>query len=302
MDTRTARAGPSREPSLQPPMLPLRAGLWAASRALRSMGRFRYVLADSMGTAVYAASTQGRRRCAANHLRADPSIDAAEARRRALRSYREFMRTSFDFVWEYAMSPARLTPEHFVAEGLDNAWSSRDQHGGGIFALAHFGSWDVAAALALACNIPVVAVMRPIGTDLVTRIALWARRRQGMEVLITGNAARGLIDAVRSGRFAAILCDMPERGATVTVQFCGGPVKFSSAPAWLSRTTRAPIMPVDCFRDGSRYRMVVHEPILAHGGESDAEVTQRVAAVLEQAIRRTPQQWYPFGDVYVDAR
>jgi len=110
-ETPTEPSAPSREPSLQPPTLPLRAGLWVASRALRSMGRVRYVLADSLGTAVYVASPQGRRRCAANHMRADPSLDAAQAKRRALRSYREFMRTSFDFVWEYAMSPERLTAD-----------------------------------------------------------------------------------------------------------------------------------------------------------------------------------------------
>ncbi len=291
---------PRKAPALEPPSRPLRAGLWAASRALRSMGRARYVFADGLGLAIYAAKRTGRRRCAANHQRLDPTIDAAEAMRRARRSYREFMRTSFDFVWEYAMSPETLKPKHFVVEGLDNVWEARDKYGGGTFALAHYGSWDVAAALALASGIPLAAVMRAIGTDLVTRIALWARRHQNMEVLITGNAARGLIDAVHRGRFAAILCDLPERGATVEVDFCGGRMKFSTAPAWLSRTTGVPIMPVDCFREAGRYRMVLHDPILAAPGETDADVMQRVALVLERVIRRIPEQWYPFGKVYLD--
>ncbi len=141
--------------------------------------------------------------------------------------------------------------------------------------------------------------MRAIGTDRVTRIALWARRHQDMEVLITGNAARGLVDAVRRGRFAAILCDLPERGASADVRFCGGVARFSTAPAWLSRVTGVPVMPVECFRDRGRYRMVVHGPIRATAGETDADVMQRVASVLEVAIRRDPGQWYPFGNVYV---
>ncbi|HKR99346.1 MAG TPA: lysophospholipid acyltransferase family protein, partial [Candidatus Dormibacteraeota bacterium] len=261
---------------MQPPPAALRAGLWVASRSLRAMGRGRYALADGLGTAVYAAARQGRRRCALNHQRLDPSLSASDARRRALRSYREFMRTSFDFTWEYAMSPQTLTDRHFHTTGVDKAFAARDRHGGGIFALAHFGSWDVAAALALAREIPLVAVMRAIGTDLVTRIALWARRHQDMEVLITGNAARGLIDALRRGRFAAIICDLPERGATVDVDFCGGRTHFSVAPAWLSRKTGAPIMPVDCFREhDGRYHMVIHDPLLAVPGESDADVMQR---------------------------
>jgi lauroyl/myristoyl acyltransferase len=298
-----AQESPSRPPSLAlpPPLLPLRAGLWVSSRALRSLGSARYVLADALGLAVALASPAGRRRCADNHRRLAPDIDAGEARRRARRSYREFMRTSFDFVWEYAMSPQTLTPRHFTVDGLEHVNAARDEHGGGIFALAHYGSWDVAAALALACDIPLVTVMRAIGTDLVTRIALWARRQQDMEVLITGNAARGLVQAVRRGRFAAILCDLPERGATVEVSFCGGAMRFSTAPAWLARTTGVPIMPVDCFRERGRYHMVVHGSLHAGKGDSDAEVMQRVAAVLEEAIRRDPGQWYPFGRVFVDS-
>jgi KDO2-lipid IV(A) lauroyltransferase len=286
---------------LQPPALPLRAGLWLASRSLRVLGRVRYVFADALGLCIWAVSPSGRRRCAANHRRLAHEIDVREARRRARRSYREFMRTSFDFVWEYAMSPQTLTPKHFSVDGLDHVSAAHDENGGGIFALAHYGSWDVAAALALACDVPLVTVMRAIGTDLVTRIAVWARRQQDMEVLITGNAARGLVDAVRRGRFAAILCDLPERGATVVVDFCGGPVRFSAAPAWLARTTGVPIMPVDCFRERGRYRMVVHPPIRAAEGDTDAEVMQRVGSVLEDGIRRDPGQWYPFGAVYLDA-
>ena len=74
-----------------------------------------------------------------------------------------------------------------------------------------------------------------VGPDLVTRIAAWARRHQDMEVLVSSHAARGLIRAVRRGRFAAILSDIPERGETAVVNFCGGPVAFSTAAAWLGR-------------------------------------------------------------------
>jgi len=284
---------------LRPPPVPLRAGLWLASHALRVLGKVRYGFADALGMAIYACSPGGRRRCTANHRRLNPSLDAAAARRLARRSYRQFMRTSFDFAWEYAMPP-RAMDKHFRAYGLEHVRAATEASGGGIFALAHYGSWDVAAACALACDIPLVTVMRAIGTDLVTRIALWARRHQDMEVLITGSAARGLVKAVRRGRFAALLCDIPERGATVDVEFCGGIVKFSTASVWLARTTGVPIMCVDCWRENGLYHMVIHEQIHVGAGDSDADVMQRVAATLERAVRHEPGQWYPFNDVYTD--
>jgi len=301
MATAAARppVGAETNPLLRPPAMPLRAGLWLASHALRVLGKVRYGFADALGIAVYACSPAGRRRCAANHQRLNPGVDDRGARRRARRSYREFMRTSFDFAWEYAMPP-RAMRKHFRAYGLEHVWAAQETNGGGIFALAHYGAWDVAAACALACDIPLVTVMRAIGTDLITRIALWARRKQDMEVLITGSAARGLVNAVRRGRFAALLCDIPERGATVDVDFCGGKVRFSTASAWLARTTGVPIMCVDCWREDGLYHMVIHEQIHVGPDERDVDVMQRVASTLERAVRHEPGQWYPFSEMYVD--
>jgi len=295
----TAQGG-SGNAELAPPNPPLRAGLWGASRSLRAMGRARYLIADAFGLAIYASSPERARRCADNHRRLDPTLTPQAARRRARASFREFMRTSFDFVWVYAITPERMH-RYFRAYGLDHVWAALREHGGGIFALAHYGSWDVAAANALACDVPLTTVMTRVGTsELATRIAAWARRHQDMDVLMTGSAARGLVRAVRSGRFDAILVDIPDRGYRAIVDFCGGKVAFSTAPAWIARVTGVPVMPVDCWREGGLYHMVVHEPIFAGRDDSDEDITQRIAAVLERQIRRLPEQWYPFGAVYKD--
>jgi KDO2-lipid IV(A) lauroyltransferase len=266
---------------------------------LRALGSGRYALADLIGTGIYATSPAGRRRCASNHRRLDPGLDARGARRRALGSFRNYARTSVDFIWQYGV-PAHAMHRHFRAYGLEHAWRALDEHGGAVFALAHYGSWDVAAGCGLASGLRVTTVMAPVGPDLVTRIAAWARRRQDLEVLVSSNAARGLIRAVRRGRFAAILSDIPDRGDTVLVDFCGGKVAFSTAPAWLGRVAGVPVMPVECWRSGGLYRLVIHPPVAVDPGDGDATVMQRVAIGLEAAIRRAPEWWYPFGDVYRD--
>ena len=117
---------------------------------------------------------------------------------------------------------------------------------------------------------------------------------------MTGGAARGLIRAARNGRVDAILVDIPDRGYRVAVDFCGGPVNFSTSPAWIARVTGVPIMPVHCWRENGLYRMVIFAPVLAGPNDSDQDVMQRVASVLEKQIRRVPTQWYPFGNVYKD--
>jgi lauroyl/myristoyl acyltransferase len=292
--------GPSRADALlAPPPRSLRAGLSFASLMLRALGPGRYALADCIGTCNYVASPASRRRCAANHRRLDPGLSRRDARRRALASFRNYARTSVDFIWQYGV-PAHRMHRHFRAYGLEHAYRALDARGGGVFALAHFGSWDVAAGCGLASGLRITTVMAPVGPDIVTRIAAWARRHQDMEVLVSSRAARGLIRAVRRGRFAAILSDIPERGETAVVTFCGGPVAFSTAAAWLGRVAQVPVMPVECWRVGGLYRLVVHPPVQVEPGESDADVMQRVATVLEVAVRRAPEWWYPFGVLYED--
>jgi lauroyl/myristoyl acyltransferase len=284
---------------LAAPPRSLRAGLWAASLGLRALGTGRYALADLIGTCIYSCSPAGRERCAANHRRLDPTLDRRAARRRALGSFRNYARTSVDFVWQYGV-PAHQMHKHFRAYGLEHAYRAIEERGGAVFALAHFGSWDVAAGCGLASGLRITTVMAPVGPDLVTRIAAWARRRQDMEVLVSSNAARGLIRAVRRGRFAAILSDIPDRGETVLVDFCGGKVAFSTAASWVGRVAKVPVLPVECWRIGGLYRLVIHAPVRIEPGDSDMGVMQRVATGLEAAVRRAPEWWYPFGEVYRD--
>ena len=297
----TAGAMPA---ALEAPNGPLRVALWLASRSLRVLNRSRYVFADALGLAIYARQSEARKRlCADNHRRLHPGITDEEARRRARGSYREFMRMSFDFMWEYAMTPERMM-SHYTMRGLEHVWDTMDSETGGVFVLAHYGSWDVAAAIALSMGVPLTTVMTTVGdSELATRIAAWARRHQDMQVLITGKgAARGLVSAVRRRRFDAILADIPEQGGRVLVDFCGGPVNFSSGPAWIARVTGAPILCVDCFRNtDGRYRMVIHPPMFVGRDDTDEAVMQRVARTLEQQMRRMPMQWYPFGKVYADS-
>jgi Kdo2-lipid IVA lauroyltransferase/acyltransferase len=271
-----------------------------ASRTLRILGPVRYVFADGLGMATYVFTPRPRRRrTAENFRRLYPDISVRQSRKMARKSFRHFMRTSFDFVWTYAI-PLSSMHRHFRAYGVDGAIKAVDENGGGVFALAHFGSWDVAASCAIASGLQLSTVMSPLGPALVTRIAAWARRQQDMEVLITGNAARGLVRAVRRGRFACILCDIPEAGATVDVDFLGGQTKFTTGPAWIARHTHVPVFPVECWNYQGMYRLVIHPPITINDSDSDAVIMQRVARVLELTIRRDPTYWYPFINVYTD--
>jgi KDO2-lipid IV(A) lauroyltransferase len=281
------------------PSLLWRGGLRAATAVTRGIGPLRYAAADSFAIGLWALQGERRRRTASNHQRADPAIDAHEARRRARRSFREYVRTNVDFIWANGMDLDDVR-RHAVVRGEEHIDAARAGGGGGILALAHFGSWDMGANIARAHGVELTTVMAPIGSPTFTELVLWARERNHLEVYPPENAARGLLRALRKGRFVALLCDIPGGGPSVVVDFCGGPVSFSSVPAWLALRTGSALIPIECWR-GARhtYQIDVHPRLVPEPGEDEAAVTQRLATVLERAIRRQPGQWYPFGHVYV---
>jgi lauroyl/myristoyl acyltransferase len=283
------------------PPAPLKVGLQVASALVRALGPARYRFADGLGMAGYALSTTRRRNAARNHRRLDPVIGVREARRRARASFRQFARSGIDFVWACGLSPEAARrhsrwlpePERPAVLGLPPNI--------GVFALTHFGNWDMAANIAYSGGLLLTTVMATTGPRAITDLVVWARRANEMQVYEASHAAMGLVRAHRQGRFVAILSDLPEGGPTVTVDYCGGPVPFSSVPAWLALRTGVPLYPVACWRDEhGEYQLLVMEAIAVTTEDDERSIMQRVAAAIEPAVRAHPEQWYPFREFYAD--
>ena len=284
------------------PPAPLKLGLQIATTLTRALGPARYPLADAMGVVGYAISGRRRRNAARNHRRLEPGITMAEARRRARASFREFARSGIDFVWACGMSAEETARRSEETAGRRESERARDAGTGGIFALTHFGNWDMAANIAFTLRLPLTTVMATTGPKAITDLVIWARRQNQMDVYQAEHAALGLVRAIRRGRFAAILSDLPESGPTVDIDFCGGPVPFSTVPAWLALRTGAPIFPTACWRtENGRYQLHTMGPLQLDADDDERSVMQKVAATLEPLVHRFPEQWYPFREVYVDA-
>lgn len=264
----------------------------------RVLGPLRYGIVDAIAVVSYALQRERRRRTVANYRRA-LGVNSKSATHLARRSFVEYGRTATDFVWANGMSRNQVM-QHSQVTGKEHIDAAVQAGSGAVVVLAHFGSWDMAASIAHTWGLHTTTVMSDVGPPALTEYVGWTRRQQDTEVFREHNAARGLLRAIRKGRFVVLLCDIPEAGPTVSVPFCGGKVLFSSVPAWLALRTGAPILAADCWREGGRYRLHVHPPVDVVSDESEEVVMSRVAAVLEKAIVQHPTQWYPFHKVYVD--
>lgn len=269
--------------------------LWLVVTTVRALGPLRRPAGTAIALVWYAKQPSAvRRRAAGNHQRLAPQLSAAAARRRARASYREYVWMMLDGIWAEPLTGEvlRRVVDYEGAELLDS--------GNGIMVTSHFGNWDIGASSAHALGLQMTTVMARVGSPTTTEMVELSRRRKGFELFRPRQAARGLIRALRRGRWVGLMLDVPEAGPTVVVRFCGGPVRVSAVPARLAAGTARPIVPVACWRAGDRWRVRIHRPVSVDPLEDDGAVMSRVAAELEPEIRRHPEQWYPFHNVYDD--
>ncbi|MFN2581535.1 MAG: lysophospholipid acyltransferase family protein [Candidatus Dormibacteria bacterium] len=278
-----------------PSALRLRIVLRVIVDGVRALGPLRREVAWIVGTLWYAKQPVAVRvRAGRNHRRLAPRLSRRQAQRRAKASYREYVRMILDSIWAESLAPERMR-ELFDIEGAE-----RLRDGAGILVTSHFGNWDMGATATHALGLAVTTVMAPIGPSITTELVRLSRTRKGFELFSPRHAARGLVRALRNGRWLALMLDVAEAGPTVVVEYCGGAVRVSAVPARLAAGASAPIVPVACWREERRWRVRIHERVDVDPAENDASVMSRVAAALEPDVRRHPEQWYPFHEVYAD--
>jgi KDO2-lipid IV(A) lauroyltransferase len=158
----------------------------------------------------------------------------------------------------------------------------------------HFGNWELLGAAVASRGYTVrlvIAEMRNAAfRDLMNRyqglfsVRPLARREEG---------PREALRSLSRGEVVGLLYDQRPARDTVSAPFFGRRVPFVRGPAFLSRLSGAPIVPAFAERvGGSTHRFRVHPPLRPPATRAEEEATMaELAALLEQAVRRRPDQW-----------
>ncbi|MGC9155407.1 MAG: lysophospholipid acyltransferase family protein [Ferrimicrobium sp.] len=168
-----------------------------------------------------------------------------------------------------------------------------------IAVLAHVGNWEWGGAwVSLACN-GVTAVAEALDDAEMTDWFLTARRRLGMEIVLTGgDVVRTLLKALRQGKLVALVVDRDVSGTGEMVDFLGTRVPLSSGPGVLSVMSGAPIYPVGTYQRRGRQEVRFYPPIVPPQEGTRAErvsaVMRQVAKALEVIVTEEPGQWHNF--------
>ena len=183
-----------------------------------------------------------------------------------------------------------------------------------IFALMHFGNWDVCAG-ALSARLSPGSEAFLVPADSLGHPALNAtmqrtRAALGLELVPVASSGSLLLRALKSGRSVAVLFDRPlspdENGVDVT--FCGRPCRLPAGMARLALASGARVVPAGAARRESSgfvfagFAEVGVVPERTGDRARDVQaLTQAVLDVHEPWVRRHPDQWYQFRPFFSPA-
>ncbi|MDI6795733.1 MAG: lysophospholipid acyltransferase family protein [Desulfatibacillaceae bacterium] len=183
-------------------------------------------------------------------------------------------------------------------EGLENLQKLLAQDRGYFFLTGHFGNWELMAiAASLFLEKPLFVMGRAMDMPAFDRLLTEMRSRTGNQVIDKDNSASLVSRIVRQGGAVGILLD---QNAYYTeglyLDFFGRVACTNKGLALLAIRHNALVAPVFSFREpDGRYRVEFHEPMeMERTGDlrSDVETnTIRFNQVLENTIRRAPEQW-----------
>ena len=183
-------------------------------------------------------------------------------------------------------------------EGLDHFLRAEGRGCGVLVLTGHLGFWELSSFFHSLMGHPMGMVIRRLDNPLVDRYVNGIRCLHGNRVLHKDDFARGLLSEMRAGRTVGILMDTnmrPPQG--VFVPFFGLEACTASGLARVAQRTGAAVVPGFLFweEDEGVYVLRFGEEIAMErtdNTEADAwRNTARLTEVIEQSIRRYPEQW-----------
>ena len=227
------------------------------------------------------------------------------------RQVRDIARQSFRNYAKYMVDFLRMTHvdlAYFERTVLSQGWQYIDEclaRGKGIvFINTHFGNWDTAAAIVCGRGYTVTTVADALKPKELNDAIQNVRRNWGMTLFSVESALKGLYSSLRRNEIVGIVYDKPLRGEGVPVTFFGRQTWLPSGPAHLVLKTGASVLFGYTVRQPGNTCLygVIEPPLefaLTGNKEQDVQaITQAIVDAMEKAIRRHPDQWYMFRDMW----
>jgi KDO2-lipid IV(A) lauroyltransferase len=228
-----------------------------------------------------------------------PSADPGEAPRITRAAFANYARYMVDLVRLPHLKPGELIDNTRI-DGWEHVEAAYTYGRGVVFATGHIGNWDMAGATFAAHGRPVSALVETLTPARWNQRVQRTRIAAGVKAIPIETGLRDMIAALRKREGLAVLVDRPVEENGVAVTFFGRLTRVPGGAATLALRTGSPVVPAALVRDphGPGYLVHIGAPILGTKGDDTSVVMQRIMSWLEGIIRRYPDQWFMFRQMW----
>src|SRR5262245_7754054 len=268
-----------------------RAGLAVAAALPLS---FLFICGEFLGGCAWMFSGKYRRLATRN-------LEIAFANEKSARELRQLVCRHFRRLGANLLCSAKLTqmpPEKILERvEVENIESMAREFRAGVpvvLILSHLGTWEVFAQLMpkFVGFVRNSSVYQGLGNRFIDRHVRRTRSQTGLELFDRHDGFEPVIELLRSGGGVGVLSDQHAGDHGVWTPFFGRLASTSPLPALLAKRTRAALIAAGVYTTGAaRWRMVFTERF-DQTGASVAVLTSKINQVVEQQIRRAPEDWF----------
>jgi Kdo2-lipid IVA lauroyltransferase/acyltransferase len=258
------------------------------------------LLADAAGWLFYVV-LRVRRSSVDEHLEIafGKTKTSQERKRIGRRSWQNSVLTFLEFLQPNPMGSRGWDdfPEH---EGYEEyAVPLKKKGGNGFIITGHMGNWEVMGKLGERDNVEFAAVAKAMHNPLVNEMILESRKARGLQILQLQSNMKGIVDAIRAGKWVVFVGDQDARHRGIFVDFFGKPASTAEGPAHFAYKMGLPLLPIFCVRlhkKGRPLKVIIMKPIYPdQSADRDGEVrriTQLHTNALEEVVTRFPADYF----------
>ena len=229
------------------------------------------------------------------------NLEIAFANEKSACELRQLVRRHFRRLGANLLCSAKLTQmlpekilEHVEVENIEAM--AREFRAGVpvVLVLSHLGTWEVFAQLMpkFVGFVRNASVYQGLGNPFIDEHVRRTRSQTGLELFDRHDGFDPVIELLRSGGGVGVLSDQHAGDHGVWTPFFGRLASTSPLPALLAKRTRAALIAAGVYTTGrARWRMVFTERF-DQTGASVAVLTSKINQVIEQQIRRAPEDWF----------
>jgi Kdo2-lipid IVA lauroyltransferase/acyltransferase len=191
-----------------------------------------------------------------------------------------------------------------LLDGHENFLAGQSRGKGVLYLTGHIGAWELSSFAHALYGFPLHYMARPLDNKPLDALVNQYRGVSGNKPIFKNASARVMLRILKEAGTIGILADqntMPEEGTFV--DFFGIPACTTTGIARLALHTGAAVVPGYAYWDENlcKYRLRFEPPVeLVRTGDGErdvAENTQRFTKVIEEIVRKYPEQW-----VWIHAR